>query len=208
MAKACRNRDVLVERAAALFASRPAEQLGFNAIADACGVSMWALRYNFGDTETLFRAVADHLIDRIDEAAHERPQAGRQTIEGLSAHAAFLAGLFEGEAYRDLLLLVLRAGRERPWLREAYEERVLGKLASGVEAAVAERGRSRDGTILMREGAARRFVRRLETAFALAPLLPAGASPTSNEREQVLREATREAFEATYLIDLSVPAAA
>lgn len=208
MAKACRNRDLLVERAAALFARRPAEQLGFSAIADACGVSIWALRYNFGDTETLFRAVADLLLDRIDRAASERPAITQQTIDALNAHAAFLVRLFECAAYRDLLLIVLRAGRERSWLREAYGERVLAKLASGVEAAVAKAGGGRDGLILMREGAAHRFVKRLETAFALAPLLPAGAAPAGNERDQLLREATREAFDATYLIDLSVPAAA
>ena len=208
MAKACRNREQLVERASALFAGRSAEQLGFNAIAEACGVSIWALRYNFGDSETLFKAVTTHLVDRIDQAAGERPTATRQTLDGLSAHAAFLADLFESEAYRDLLLIVLRAGRERPWLREAYEERVLDRLASGVEAAVADGGRKRNVMILMREGAARRFVKRLETAFALAPLLPAGESPASDERGRLLSEATREAFEATYLFDWSVPVAA
>lgn len=208
MPKARRNRETLIERATALFASRPAEQMGFNAIAEACDVSMWALRYNFGDTETLFRAIADHLIERIETAARERPAAGEQTIDALGAHAAFLAALFESDGYRDLLILVLRAARERPWLREAYEERILGLLARDVEAAAAESGRQRDVTILMREGAARRFVKRLETAFALAPLLPAGEPPAADERERLLGDITREAFAATYLFEWTVPAVA
>ena len=208
MAKTRRNRELLIERATALFASRPAEQMGFNAIAEACDVSMWALRYNFGDTETLFKAIADHLVDRIEEAAREHPVAAEQTIDALGVHAAFLAGLFQNDAYRDLLILVLRAGRERPWLREAYEERILGTLARDVEAAVAESGRGRDVTILMREDSARRFVKRLETAFALAPLLPAGEAPAADERERLLGEATREAFAATYVFEWAVPAAA
>lgn len=208
MAKTCRNRETLIERATALFASRPAEQMGFNAIAEACDVSMWALRYNFGDTETLFTAIADHLVGTIEEMASDRPVTAEQTIEALGAHAAFLASLFESDAYRDLLILVLRAGRERPWLREAYEERVLGMLTRQLEAAVAESGQSREVTISMREGAARRFIKRLETAFALAPLLPAGEPPAAAEREQLLGEATREAFAATYLFEWSVPAAA
>lgn len=208
MAKTCRNREILIERATALFASRPAEQMGFNAIAEACDVSMWALRYNFGDTETLFKAIADHLLGAIERAARERPAATVQTIDALGAHADFLGGLFRSDDYRDLLILVLRAGRERPWLRDAYEERVLGALAGGVEAAVAESGRGRGVTISMREGAARRFVKRLETAFALAPLLPAGKPPAADERERLLGDAAREAFAATYLFEWSVPAAA
>jgi AcrR family transcriptional regulator len=116
MAKTCRNRETLIERATALFASRPAEQMGFNAIAEACDVSMWALRYNFGDTETLFKAIADHLLETIEQVARKRPTATAQTIDALGAHADFLSGLFRSDAYRDLLILVLRAGRERPWL--------------------------------------------------------------------------------------------
>src|SRR5690349_4865133 len=174
MSKPCRNRDLLIERATLLFASRPAEQMGFNAIAEACDVSMWALRYNFGDTETLFQAIAEHLVGQIEHSADQHPVAAAQTIDALGAHAAFLANLFESGSYRDLLILVLRAGRERPWLREAYEDRILGMLARGVETLVQDSGKQRDVPILMREGAARRFVKRLETAFALAPLLPAG----------------------------------
>lgn len=208
MAKARRNREALIEVATALFASRPAEQMGFNAIAEACDVSMWALRYNFGDTETLFKAIADHLVESIERAAEARPAAAEQTIDALGAHAAFLAELFENTSYRDFLILVLRAARERPWLREAYEERIVGLLASGVEATVAESGRHRDVTILMREGAARRFVKRLETAFALAPLLPSGELPAEDERERLLGDITREAFAATYLFEWTVPAVA
>lgn len=208
MAKTCRNRDVLIERATALFASRPAEQMGFNAIAEACDLSMWALRYNFGDTETLFRAVSEHLVERIERAAVERPDATGQTIDALGAHAAFLTCLFASESYRDLLVLVLRAGRERPWLRKTYEDRIVGLLARQVEASVRSSGRERDVPILMREGAARRLVKRLETAFALAPLLPAGEAPADEERERLLGEVTREAFAATYLFEWAVPAAA
>lgn len=208
MAKTLRNRELLVERATALFASRPAEQMGFNAIAEACGVSLWALRYNFGDAETLFKAIADHLIEQIGQAARAHPGAAGQTIDALSAQAEFLAGLFESDSYRDLLILVLRAGRERPWLRDAYETSILDMLAHSVETMVGDGGRQRNVTILMREGGARRFVKRLETAFALAPLLPAGELPSAEDREQLLGEATREAFAATYLFEWSVPAAA
>jgi hypothetical protein len=63
-------------------------------------------------------------------------------------------------------------------------------------------------TISVRAGAARRFVKRLETAFALAPLLPAGEPPAADERERLLGDAAREAFAATYLFEWSVPAAA
>lgn len=208
MAKTRRNRDVLIERATTLFASRPAEQMGFNAIAEACEVSMWALRYNFGDTETLFQAIAEHLVGKIEQAAAGRPESAAQTIDALGAQASFLATLFESDSYRDLLILVLRAGRERSWLREAYEDRILAMLAGQVEALVGESGKRRDVPIVMRDGAARRFVKRLETAFALAPLLPAGEPPADEERERLLGDATREAFAATYLFEWAVPAAA
>lgn len=208
MTKTGRNREVLIERATALFASRPAEQMGFNAIAEACGVSMWALRYNFGDTETLFQAIAGHLVEKIEQAAAVGPDPAGQTIDALGAQASFLAELFESDHYRDLLILVLRAGRERSWLREAYESRVLVMLSTQVEALVRESGKRRDVPILMRDGAARRFIKRLETAFALAPLLPAGEPPADEERERLLGDATREAFAATYLFEWAVPAAA
>ncbi|MGQ0659739.1 TetR/AcrR family transcriptional regulator [Sphingosinicella sp.] len=203
-----RNRQALIERAAALFATRPAEQLGLQAIAEACDVSMWALRYNFGDAETLFHAVAAQLMDRVEALSSGRPSDEAQTtIDALASHAAFLADLFASDAYRDMLLPMLR-GRDRAWLCDAYERRILALLCRQVEAVVQESGRLRGVTILMRDGAARRLVKRLETAFALAPLLPAGEPPAADERERLLGEAVREAFAATYLFEWSVPAAA
>lgn len=208
MTRICRNQDSLLRLALPTLVDHPYEQLSLQGVADACGASLWAFRYNFANVERLFRAVASHLIDEVVRRSVWTPPTGRPVLETLGAHAAFLADLFESEAYRNLLYFVLRNGRHHPWLEQAYDQRIVGRICGDIEKLVLESGGRHGVTILLNEGAARRLYKRLETELVLSTMLPAHGNGPPVDREELIRSAARAAFEATYVFDWKVPTAA
>jgi len=208
MAKLCQNQDDLLRRATSLLVNHPFEHLSLQSVADACGASLWALRYNFDNVERLFRAVATHLIDEVVAAATFQPDPDASIHAAIAGHAAFLAALFDGEAYRGLAFLVVRNGRHHRWLEEAYEKRVVARICADFEAMVQRAGLNGGAPILVRTGVARRYFKRLETELVLARLLPALADGLEADREAVVKAAAMQAFEGTYLFEWRTPTAA
>jgi len=209
MTKLCQHRDALLDRVAAHLVDRPYEHLCFSRIAEECDVSLWALRYNFGNADRLFRAMASHLIDKVVAQAPVAPPKGPASVmEALLRHARALAGLMESEDYRRLAYFVLRNGGHHSWLETAYEERMTAKLCADIEEAVLCAGERRGETILMRSGAAHSLFKSLETSIVLARLLPARGVVGPDEREDIVIRATRQAFASTYIFDWAVSSAA
>lgn len=199
--------DELLELVTSPFVDHPYENLSLQGVADASGISMWALRYHFGNVDRLFRAVARQLISDVAERLAYRPEPDARVMEVIAGYAAFLAELFEDDAYRSLLYLVLRNGRRYPWLERAYEREVVTRFASPLDTLVLDASRVHGAPVLLTDGTARRLYKRLETELALTALLPSGAS-TGIEREEAIRAAACQAFSATYVFDWRVPSAA
>ena len=208
MTRQSRNQDSLLRLAIPTLVDHPYEHLSLQGVADACGASLWAFRYNFANVERLFRAVAGHLIDEVIRRSKYRAPAGKPVLETIADHAAFLADLFEGEAYRNLLYFVLRNGRHHPWLEKAYDQRIVSRICADIERLVLDSGGRHGVTILMNAGAARRFYKKLETELVLTTLLPAAGNGPPVERDEIIKAAAREAFQATYVFDWQVPTAA
>lgn len=208
MPKLCQNQNDLLRRATPVLVNHPFEHLSLQSVADACGASLWAFRYNFDNVERLFRAVATRLIDEVVAVADFRAEDGASVRNAIAAHAAFLATLFESEAYRRLAFLVVRNGRHHRWLEEAYEARVVGRVCAGFEAMVRNVSLRGGAPILVRAGVARRYFKRLETELVLSRLLPALVDGSDAEREAVVKTAAAQAFEGTYLFEWRAPAAA
>lgn len=197
-----------MKAATRLFVDHPVGQFTMQGLAQSCNVSLWALRYNFGSADQLFREAAGALVADVAARCADRCEPVAQVHAALTREAGATVALFESPAYRDLLFMVLRNGREQPWLERAYELEIVRRVCVRIETAVIDSSRLGGAPVLLGEGAARRLFKRLETAFAVAALLPAGAEPSAPDREHLLRDAVHEAFEATYLFDWSVPAAA
>ena len=208
MPKLCQNQDDLLRRATPVLINHPFEHLSLQGIADACGVSLWALRYNFDNAERLFRAVATHLIDQVAAAAGYEAELGASVRTAIAGHAAFLADLFDSEAYRGLAFLVVRNGRHHRWLEEAYEKRVVARICADFEAMVQQAGLNGGSPILVRAGVARRYFKRLETELVLSRLLPALVDGSEADREGAIKAAAAQAFEGTYLFDWQASTAA
>ena len=204
----CRNQDSLLRLALPTLVDHPYEHLTLQGVADACGASLWAFRYNFANVERLFRAVASHLIEEVARRSQWQAPAGKPVLETLAAQAAFLADLFESEPYRNLLYFVLRNGRHHPWLEKAYDLRIVGRICDEIEKLVFESGGRHGVTISMHDGAARRFYKRLETELVLSTMLPAHGNGPPVDRDDLIKSVAREAFEATYVFDWQVPTAA
>lgn len=208
MPKLCQNQDDLLRRATPVLINHPFEHLSLQGIADACGVSLWALRYNFDNAERLFRAVATHLIDQVAAAATYEAEPNASVRTAIAGHAAFLADLFDSEAYRGLAFLVVRNGRHHQWLEEAYEKRVVARICEDFEAMVQQAGLNGGSPILVRAGIARRYFKRLETELVLSRLLPALVDGSEADREGAIKAAAAQAFEGTYLFDWQASTAA
>jgi len=208
MPKLCQNRERVLERVLPFFVEHPCEQLSLQGIADGCGVSLWALRYNFSNVDGLFRAAALALIARVGEQAAFEIETGASAHEAIALFGRRLCGLFETDDYRDLSYFVLRNGRHHRWLEAAYDDRVVEPICRQLEALVLAVGRRRGTPIAFRPGAPRRFYKRLETEIVLSRLMPLAGDLPAQQPDAVLKALAREAFEATYVFDWSVSTAA
>lgn len=201
MATRYQHRQQMLDAVAHLMVDHPIEQLSMAGIAEQSGVSLWALRYNFDNCERLFRAVAQRLIDRVIESAIYREPVRPAVVDAIQDYARFVADLVRSDDYRSLLYLVMRNGRHHEWLRNAYEERVVGGLCGTLEALIRRSGEGHGITVLLRDHAARRFHRRIETELALSTLLLAPVDREPVDVEKLLRDVARETFEATYVFE-------
>lgn len=201
MATRYQHRQQMLDAVAHLMVDHPIEQLSLAGIAEQSGVSLWALRYNFDNCERLFRAVAQRLIDQVIDAAIYREPIRPVVRDAVGDYTRFVAELLRGDDYRSLLYLVVRNGRHHDWLRHAYEERVVGGICGTLEAVIRRSGEAHGITVLLREHAARRFHRRLETELALSTLLLAPVDREPVDLDKLLREVARETFEATYVFE-------
>ena len=208
MATRHQHRQRMLEAVAPHMIDHPFEQLSLNAIAERSGVSLWALRYNFDNVERLFRAVAQALIDAVIEAAIYRAPAAPVVVDAIHDYARFVADLVRRDSYQGLLYLVVRNGRHHDWLREAYEQRVVGGICGTLGAVIRRSGERHGITVLVRDQAARRFHRRIEAELVLPGLLPSPVDREPVDVDKLLKEIARETFEATYVFEWSSATAA
>ena len=208
MAARFQNRHRMIEEVAGLLVDRPFEQLSFNGIAEACGISLWALRYNFDNVDRLFRAVAHHLIEKVLEQARCEAPVSAVVVDSIADYARFVAELVQRPDYRDLLYLVLRNGRHHEWLRSAYQQRVVGRICADLAERIRRSGERHGLNIVLRDHAAQRFHRRIETELVLSTFLPSPAEREPVDLDKLLKEIVRETFEATYVFDWGATAAA
>lgn len=208
MASRFQNRHRMLEEVAGLVVDRPFEQLSMNGIADACGVSLWALRYNFDNVDRLFRAVAHHLVEKVLDQARCPLPVSPVVVDTIADYARFVADLVRRPDYRDLLYLVVRNGRHHEWLRSAYEKRVVGRICADLEQRIRQSGEAHGLNIVLREHAAQRFHRRIETELVLSALLPSPVERAPVDLDKFLKEIVRETFEASYAFEWGTATAA
>lgn len=177
-------------------------------LAKRSGVSLWALRYAFESGDALFREVMRDTVRSVAGKCRYPRRAMDSVRETIHDFAKFTAALASTGEYRDLLYLILRYGRCHQWLHEAYEHHVVKKLQEELELAVLRASQRAGHTVLFRDGAVRRFLRAIETEFGLAPLLHANGERSVEGFDRILREATAEAFGATYLFEWEPASAA
>ena len=194
------RQDLLEQVSACVVHHHGIKGLTLQGVAEAAGLSLWALRYRFDNVERLFKAVVEASVERIrHRLRYNRPARGA-VIESLRDYSGFLAKAMQSEDYRDFLYLVVRNGGDQAWLQEAYERQVIGGIVRDIEALVLKSGQSHGTTILLKEGAARRFVKKIEAELVLPSLLPPfrPALLTQTALDELLRNLAHELFEATY----------
>jgi AcrR family transcriptional regulator len=191
----------LLDAVAEHLVDHPFERMSLMNVAEACGVSMWALRYNFKNIEWLFRVTAGHLIKSVVQQSQYQSPATSSVLDAIHRYAIFLAALVRTREYRNLLYLVIRNGRHHRWLEEEYEQRIVSKLCRDLEAVVDQAGRQQGSSVAIRKDAPRRLHKRIETELALCTLLPHLRESGPAELDRLTREIAREAFEATYATD-------
>ncbi|MGE0290588.1 MAG: hypothetical protein AB7P16_30270 [Bradyrhizobium sp.] len=203
MAHRSAGKAELIDKMRRPYVDAPFHRLTLTNIARASGVSMWAVRYWFDNVERGFRAVANHLIEQVrDQFTIYDAKTSLAVHDAISDYADFVASIMRSPDYVDLLSLVLRNGCHHTWLARAFERDIVKPASRRLEDIVLDAGHHQGLVILMKEGTARRFYRRLESEFAL----PIIVRPTENLDDEgcarLMQDIVREAFEATYLFDL------
>ena len=208
--RALRRQDLLERVSTCVVHHNGIKGLTLQGVSEATGVSLWALRYSFDNVERLFRGVVASYVERIVERLRFDRPARSSVIDTVQDYAEFLAAAMQSEEYRDFLYLVIRNGGDHEWLREAYEGRVVGIIARDLERLVLASGKSHGSTILLKDGAANRFAKRIELELVLPAFLPPFRTVTAADPvvAELLRSIARELFEATYVFDWEPASAA
>jgi AcrR family transcriptional regulator len=205
--RSLRREDLLERVSACVIHHHGIRGLTLQGVAEATGVSLWALRYSFDNVDRLFRAVVASSVDNIlKQLRYDRP-ARSGVIDTIQDYAESLAAAMQSDEYRDFLYLVIRHGGDENWLRDAYETRIVGAVTRDLERLVLASGQSHGTTILLREGAAVRFAKRIETELVLPTFLPP-FRPIAAAQNDLLKSIVRELFEATYAFDWEPASAA
>jgi AcrR family transcriptional regulator len=199
--RSARRQDLLDRVSACVVHHHGIKGLTLQGVAEATGVSLWALRYGFDNVDRLFRAVVMSYVERIlASLRYDRPAAAA-VIDTIQDYARFLAEAMQSPAYRDFLYLVVRNGGDHDWLQAAYEGRVIRAIEREIEQLVLASGQSHGTTILLRAGAANRFVKRIESELVLPGLLPPFRTTLISDAgvAELVRSIGRELFEASYV---------
>ncbi len=189
----------MIELVARCIIDQPVEQLSFSGIAEASGVSIWALRYNFDDIDGLFRAVALHVIDEVARKSSYETPVLANVQDTIADYARFIAALVQSSEFRDLLLIVLRNNSRMGWLNRFYQERIVQGICSELERRIRLAGEQHGLPVLIREGATHRFYSRIETLCGLSGLLPGSAACEAAEIQRMLKGIVADTFNSTYV---------
>ena len=199
--RALRRQDLIEQVAGCVVNHHGIKGLTLQGVAEATGISLWALRYGFDNVDRLFRAVVADHVQRIQaRLRYDRPARGA-VIDAIHDYAGFVVEAMRSDDYRNFLYLVVRNGGDHAWLREAYERQVVGMMTRDIERLVLAAGQSHGTTILLRENAANRFVTRLESELVLPSFLPPFRAALSEDASvsDLIKAIGRELFEATYV---------
>ncbi len=195
------HRRVLLDTLIPTVVDHPFERFTLVSLARISGISLWVLRGAFGNVANLLSAATARAIDVVVEELDYKANDPGSVIEAIRLYARFLANRFRSLSYRRVLLIMIRNSTSVRWVQQAYNDRIILKICCDLEAAVRQAGVQNGYTVLMKEGAAKRFYKRIETALALPSLLPEATAFTSAEIEKVLEEIAQEAFAATFLFE-------
>ncbi len=195
------HRRHLLDQLIPIVVDHPFERLTLVSIARISGVSLWVLRGAFGNVANLLSAVTNRAIDVVVDDLDYEVRHRESVMEAIRGYARFLAARIQSPNYRNVLLILIRNRTSVRWVQEAYNNRIVQKICRDLEAVVNRSGAPGGCTVSIKEGAAKRFYKRMETALALPSLLPDAAVLQTKEIERALEEIVHEAFAATFLFE-------
>ena len=202
-----RRQDLLQQVAGCVANHRCLKGLTLQGVSDASGVSVWALRYSFDDAPRLFRCVVAFYLGQIGRRIEYDMPPTKSVLAAIQDYAAFIAGVMREPEYRDFLYLVIR-NCDLPWVRKAYQEKIVNKLGRGLEEVVAAAGEANGLPLALRPGAGARFVKRIESELVLPAFLPSTGVAEAPDVEKSVQRIARETFEATYVLTWDTASAA
>lgn len=195
------NRLRLVNGALDLIAEKPFASVTVEELAERSGVSYWSTYRNLPTREQIFRMAATHLARRILDAMSTKSEPASGVSSAMQAFARRLMAVMQGEDYFRLLAIVIREGRGSDWLADVYSEQVASPLARLLERTVRAAGESMGAVVLIRDGAAQRFLMQMESALVLPRLHPMSQAPENGAATGLVDAAARELVAATYAHD-------
>lgn len=187
--------------------SRPREEVTVAAVAEAAGLTFWQVYRTTGAVDRLYRIAVLQLVDQI-AGALKRPRRSHDAVHAaIAAYTEHVAEVVEGEAFGNLLYLLIRDGCGEPWLSEVYEDRVARPIRTGLREVIQDAAAKRGAAVGLREDAEAHFLQSLQAALAFPRLLPGVAAASRASRNRVVAALTRETVSASYSLDFASQAA-
>lgn len=190
------------------FLERSIADVSLQEIADALGVSFWAVYRQYATRELLYREAVEPLFAELAAAAARLPRETTSVNAAVSACVRHTVAMMQTPRYRDIVFLMLRDGALQPWLHPTYRQTIVAPLVRGLESSVRHAGDRHALVIGIRPGVADRALRMLEGAVVMPRLLPGSLPLLDDELAAARSAATNLLMAGTYAVEFGTPAAA
>lgn len=194
------RRAEIAEAVVALYRKRPWRSVTIEEAADWLGISYWQIYYSFDGREDMYRAAVERLIDRVADETQFTSGTYATVNQAITDYVRHLATVIAGTAYSDLVFLCLRDEETDPWIRSAYQRRILGPMQHGLEEIVRAAGARHDVHLILLDDVPEDCIAMLDCSLCISQLWRAREIPPA-VFEASVSDAAKLVFRSTCTFD-------
>jgi AcrR family transcriptional regulator len=200
------QREIVIDAALALIAREPFAAFTREAVCQESGIKYTTVRSYFPEADVLIRLAAARLFSNLNRNLRRcRTEPADSVHAAVSSFVAGAGSIIASSQYANLLRILVREGERHGWLLQLYEEQIAAPFEAELTQCVRAAGERYGSHVVVRSGAARAALRRLESELAIPQLLPLAAGARA---EDIFTQVVQNLIAATYAWDLVAATAA
>ena len=194
------RRTQIADSIVSLYRKRPWRSVTVEEAADWLEVSYWQIYHSFDGREDMYRLAVERLIDRVADNVQVTPADYTTVNQAIADTVRHLATVIASDSYGDLLFLCLRDEGTDPWIRTAFQKRIVTPMLNQLEEAIQSAGTRHGIHLILLDDAPEECIAMLDCALCISRLWRSRDVPAT-EFESTVAAATKRVFRSTCTFD-------